>query len=179
MTPTTLDASDLATYAGTWTLDVSRTTVVLKTKAMWVLPVKGTARALEGTCRVGGDGSVEARLVIDAASIDTGMAKRDRHLRTADFFDTQANPTIVFDLTGVRPVPGGPAALEGTLLVHGQSRPVTVLAEVGVEGDTATVVGTLDDLDRRDWGINWAKMGAGVHNHVQVTAVFTRNPPGE
>lgn len=167
-------STDLGPYSGTWTLDPARTTITFHTKAMWVLPVKGTARAVEGGGRVGDDGTVEGRLVVDATSIDTGTKKRDQHLQTADFFEADHHPTIEFDLIAVRPLANNHFALEGTLLVHGQRQPVTIDAEVTSDGATTTVTGTIDDLDRRQWGLTWAKMGAGVHNKVAVTAVFKR-----
>lgn len=175
MTPPSLAAADVRTYAGTWTLDPVRTTVTFLTKAMWVIPVKGTARTLEGRGEVRDDGTVDGRLVIDAASIATGMSKRDTHLRGEDFFDAERHRTIEFDLTSARPLGGDRFTLEGTLLVSGHRRAVTVEATVSSDGATTTVAGTIDDLDRRQWGLEWAKMGAGVHNRIAVTAVFTRS----
>ena len=52
---------------------------------------------------------------------------------------------------------------------------VTLEAAVAGEGSSVTVTGTIADLDRRKWGLTWAKMGAGVHNKVAVTAVFNRD----
>lgn len=175
MTSTEPGPTELAAYAGTWTLDPGRTTVSFRTKAMWVMPVKGRARALEGGCRVGSDGSLEGRVVIDARSIDTGIAKRDQHLRTADFLDTEQHPTIEFDLTGARSLGDGRLTLEGDLLIRGQRQPVAFPAQVTTDGDSATLTGSIDDLDRRKWGLSWTKMGAGVHNNISVTAVFTRS----
>jgi len=54
----------------------------------------------------------------------------------------------------------------------GRPQPVTVNAEVTGTATTTTVIGTIDDLDRRGWGLMWTKMGAGVHNKIEVTAVF-------
>jgi polyisoprenoid-binding protein YceI len=174
MTPSKLSATDLDAYTGNWILDAARTTVDFRTKAMWIMPVKGSARAIGGSGKVGSDGAVEGRLIIDTASIQTGVTKRDQHLKTADFFDAERNPTIEFDLTGVRSAESGRLAMDGQLLVHGERRAVTLDAAVTVVGDTATVTGIIDDLDRRPWGLTWAKMGAGVHTKVTVTAVFTR-----
>lgn len=175
MATTGIDPTDLSTHAGTWSLDPARTTVTFRTKAMWMLPVKGTIRALEGGGTVGPDGSIEGRLVLDVTSLSTGMGMRDKHLMSADFFDAAANPTIEFDLTGVRPAEGGRLVLDGTLLVHGERRPVSVDADVAVHGDSVTVTGRVADLDRREWNLRWAKMGAGVHNTVEVSAVFARS----
>lgn len=159
--------------AGAWTLDPARTSVTIHTKAMWLLPVKGTARALEGGGTVAADGSVTGTLVIDAASIDTHNKKRDAHLRTADFFEVANHPTITFTATGARPSSSGKVALDGTLTMHGQTRPLTLLAEVAVTGDSVTVTADAD-IDRNDWGVSWAKMGAGLKNQVAISAHFDR-----
>ncbi len=59
--------SDLARWSGTWVLDPEKTTVTFRTKAMWVLPVKGTAKALSGDAQISPDGAVKGTLIIDAA----------------------------------------------------------------------------------------------------------------
>ncbi len=170
---TDVSLSDLSRYTGTWTLDPAQTTVTFRTKAMWLLPVKGTAKAASGAAKVDADGKVEGRLSIDMKSISTGMAKRDQHLQTADFFDTEKYPTMEFELSGVR-AQGDGLALDGQLRLHGQEQPVSLVARVSVEGERATIAASIDDLDRRRWGIEWTKMGAGVHNRVEVTAVFAK-----
>ena len=83
-------------------LDPDRTSIVFHTKAFWVFPVKGTAKAIEGAGTVGADGSISGTLVIDAASIDTKLKRRDAHLRTADFFEVERFPAITFEATSGR-----------------------------------------------------------------------------
>jgi polyisoprenoid-binding protein YceI len=165
----------LSTYAGNWVVDPARTTVSFQTKAMWLFPVKGTASVQEGSGSVSADGTVEGRLVIDATTIATGVTKRDQHLQDADFFDTGRFPTIEFQLTGARPLTPGRVALDGALTVHGRTEAVTVEADVSSDGGTATIDGTIEDLDRRKWDLTWTKMGAGVHNRISVHATITRS----
>ena len=70
-----------------WTADPSRTTVEFEVKHLWGLhTVRGRFRRFDGSYVVGPAGS-EIELTIDAASVDTGNAARDKHLRSADFFD--------------------------------------------------------------------------------------------
>jgi polyisoprenoid-binding protein YceI len=173
MTTPSQGTVDLGDFAGTWVLDPRRTSIVFHTKAMWVLPVKGTAKAIEGGGTVGAEGGLRGTLVIDAASIDTRIKKRDAHLREADFFDVEQFPTITFEATGGRPA--GPAKLEltGTLTVHGQTRPLTVVADLGVAADAVTVTAEVD-IDRSQWGMALTPMGAGLQNRVVVSATFTK-----
>ncbi len=173
MTSSHETAADLSPYAGTWTLDPSQTSIEFHTKAMWVLNVKGTFKAIEGSGTVGADGSMRGSLVFDAASVDTRNKRRDNHLRTADFFEVDVFPTIIFTVTDSHSSGTGKVELTGDLTVHGTTRPLTLLADVSVEGDAATVSAQVD-IDRRAWGLTWAKMGAGLTNHMVIKARFTK-----
>ena len=102
MTSPNQSSVDLRDFAGQWVLDPDQTSIVFHTKAMWVFPAKGTAKAIEGVGTVAPDGSLSGTLVIDAASIDTRNKKRDAHLRTADFFEVERFPTITFEVTSGR-----------------------------------------------------------------------------
>jgi polyisoprenoid-binding protein YceI len=166
--------ADLSPFAGSWKLDPGHTSIVFITKAMWVLTVRGAFKATEGSGTVGADGSVSGSIVIDATSVDTKQKKRDAHLRTADFFEVDAHPTITFSLTEAHPKGAGKVELAGTLTIRGTTRPITLLAEVSSTDDSATVA-TEFDIDRSEWGLRWAKMGAGLQNHVVINARFTKN----
>lgn len=171
MTSTNQTVADLSAFAGTWTLDPGQTSVVFHTKALWLVNVQGTFKAIEGSGIVGVDGSVSGSIVLDAASVDTNKKKRDIHLRQADFFEVDTYPTITFTVTNAHPIGVGQAELSGDLTIHGATRAVTLLADVSVTGGSATVSAELD-IDRSAWGITWAKMGAGLSNHVAINARF-------
>jgi polyisoprenoid-binding protein YceI len=69
-------------------------------------------------------GSVE--ITIDAGSVDTGVEKRDQHLRTADFFDAKQYPTLGFKSTAIKKVDDENYEVTGNLTIHGVTKPVTV-----------------------------------------------------
>lgn len=69
---------------------------------------------------------VDAEIVIDAKSVDTGGAKLDEHLRKPDFFDVEKYPTITFKSTGARFNGDVLTVLEGQLTMHGETKPVTL-----------------------------------------------------
>jgi polyisoprenoid-binding protein YceI len=176
--PTTSPSPGLVDPGGVWQLDPLATSVAFDTKAMWFLKVHGTIPAVEGTAVVGPDGQItEGRLVLDPARIDTGNAKRDAHLLTGDFFDTEKYPTITFAAGRVSPIGGqvdhGMVDIDGKLTIGEATRPFAIRAEVRRDGDVATVTSTFQ-LDRRDWGLLWSKMGAGVLNDVRIEATFRR-----
>jgi len=64
--------------------------------------------------------------------------------------------------------------LSGSLTIRGATRPDTLLAHVNSTDDSATVA-TEFDIDRSEWGLTWAKLGAALKNHVVINARFTRN----
>lgn len=166
--------TDLSRFVGTWTLDPDRTAVTIRSKSMWILPVKGVAKALSGVGRVSSDGRLTGSVIIDAGSFDTGNQKRDAHLCSKDFFDTVTHPTIAFHASEGRPK--GPRRVEvtGVLEVRGQQRPLTLQADVIETADSA-IVSTEVEVDRSRWGMTWGtKMGAGLKTRVTVSAHFVR-----
>jgi polyisoprenoid-binding protein YceI len=164
---------DVRDFAGKWVLDPDRTSIAFHTKAMWVLPVKGRARAIEGVGTVDPDGGLSGTLVVDAASLDTKNKKRDAHLRTADFFEVEKFPAITFEVTNGRLTGSGKLDLTGTLTVHGQTRPLSVTADLGVTGDAVTI-STEVAIDRSEWGVSLTPFGAGLKNRVVIDALFRR-----
>jgi polyisoprenoid-binding protein YceI len=164
---------NLSAFTGTWALDPEKTTVNFRTKAMWVLPVKGTAKALSGNAKISPDGDVTGTLVIDAASFDTKNKKRDDHLRSEDFLEVVKYPTITFTANSGSAVGSGRFEISGVLTVRGRSQPLTLHAEVTGIGDATKIV-TEVEIDRSQWDVSWAKMGAGLKNHVVIRAHFDR-----
>jgi len=164
----------ISDLAGTWTLDPHRTTIEFHTKAMWVLTVDGTLRVTEGSGTVDGDGRVNGHLVIDSSSIDTKNKRRDKHLRGADFFEVQKYPNIGFDVTGAGLGAPGQGTVKGNLSIRGVSRPVVFQAALRMDSDGALVLDAQTQIDRSEWGVSWAKMGAGLHNQVIIKATFVQ-----
>jgi polyisoprenoid-binding protein YceI len=164
----------LSDMTGSWKLDPSRTTIQFRTKSMWVRRVTGSLRAAEGDGAVDDGGQVTGRLVVDTESIDTGSRMRDTHLRGADFFEVSTYPAMVFEVTGAHLEARGRCTIEGALTVRGVTRPVEFQAAVRIESDGAVTIDARTAIDRSEWGMTWAKMGAGRHNEVTVKATFVR-----
>jgi polyisoprenoid-binding protein YceI len=164
---------DWSGFAGNWELDRDRTSIEFHTKALWVFPMKGTFRSLEGRGTVTADGSISGTLVIDAASVETKIKKRDAHLRTADFFEVDAFPTITYEVTSGRPTGSGSIHLDGILTVHGQAVPLAAPAKVSVATDSVAVAVEVD-VDRSAWGLTLTPFGAGLKNRVVISAQFRK-----
>ena len=166
--------TSLAAYSGTWTLDPAATSIKFTTKAMWLLPVKGSFKAVSGAATATDDGSVTGTLILDPASVNTGMAKRDTHLATADFFDVSKYPTFTYTLIEAKPAADGRVTLLGTFTAVGQTHPLELVGTINSATPGVVTITAEGDLDRTQWGLAWTKMGAGVHNHLLVTAVFKK-----
>lgn len=101
------------------------------------------------------------RAVIKAGSIDTGIERRDAHLRTADFFDAEKFPEITFQSTRVEQK-GTDFIAHGTFTMHGISKEIALpftINGVSKATDGKTTLGATARLtvNRRDYGINFSR----------------------
>ncbi|HLT47668.1 MAG TPA: YceI family protein [Rubricoccaceae bacterium] len=124
--------------------------------------VRGAFEQFEGTVRMApGDlSTLEAEATVQTQSITTNEEKRDAHLRSADFFEVDAYPTITFKSTEVRDVNGNRFTLVGDLTMHGVTKRVALEGEFLGEGPdpwggtrVAFEAGTT--INRKDFGLNW------------------------
>ncbi len=160
---------------GNWTLDASRSSIGLRSKSVWgLVPVKGVFHQVAGEGTVSASGQVSGTITVAAATIDTKMAKRDTHLRSADFFDSDNHPQITFSVDQV--APSGPGVtVSGRLTVRDQTKPVTFGATVTVPGDGEVWLDAEVPVNRSDFGLTWNQLGmSSTHNIITVHAVFTR-----
>jgi polyisoprenoid-binding protein YceI len=166
----------LSDAAGQWRLDPIGTTIELRTKAMWGLAkVRGRFKAVEGSVVVGEDATVSGTIIFDAKSIDTKNNRRDTHLRSGDFFEVDKYPTFAYSATGATPTADGTLRVTGSLTIRDQSRPVELLVTATRPAPDRATLTAEAQIDRRQWGMTWAKMGAGVINQVIVAAQFIRS----
>jgi polyisoprenoid-binding protein YceI len=160
--------------AGEWVLDPRRSSIRLKSKIIGLVPVTGVFRQVAGNGTVSADGGVSGAVTVAAASIDTKNARRDRHLRSADFFDTGNHPDLTVTVEGIRPSGLG-VAVTGALTVRGRTRPLSFDAAVAVHGDGEVWLDAEVHINRADFGLTWNLMGmASMHNTLTIHSVFTR-----
>ncbi len=150
----------LSPAPGRWLLDPARSTVAIAHKTMWgMVTVKGTFTARTGHGEVREDGTASGTLILDAASINTKHAKRDKHLRSADFFHTDEYPSIVFTVKQAARAANGTVTVDGELTVGGLTRPLKFTAQAAVTGsDSVTLTGEVP-VDRSRFGLTWNKLG--------------------
>jgi polyisoprenoid-binding protein YceI len=163
------------TLTGHWVLDPRQSSVRLKTTALWgLVPVTGVFREVSAEGSIGPEGEASGTLRVAAASIDTRNPRRDKHLRSADFFDSARYQDMTFTLHGIEAA--GPAvALNGALTIRGRTRPLSFAATLtaldggGLRFEAETLV------NRAAFGLTWNLLGAiSVDNTLTVCAVLCR-----
>jgi polyisoprenoid-binding protein YceI len=164
-----------ATLAGDWALDGARSTVGLRSGIMRdLIPVKGVFGQVTGHATVSPAGKVSGTITVAAASIDTKNKRRDKHLRSADFFATDTFPHITFGVDRVQPSSEG-VTVAGTLTVRGRTRRITFPATVFVSGPGEVWLDAEVRINRADFGLTWNLMGTtSIQNTITVHAVFGR-----
>ena len=161
-----------------WNADRTRTTVEFEVKHLWGLhTVRGRFRSFDGAYIVGSGGS-EIELTIDAASIDTGVAMRDEHLRSPDFFFVALHPQVRFRSTRVTGLGNGEVHVTGELEAAGTSVPLAFDASVSViDGELELEATTTVDQGR--FGMSQGPLGnirPPTTLHVKARLVRVESP---
>lgn len=173
-TPTSQTATP---YAGpaSFQLDPAGSAVSISHKTFWGLAtVRGSFTKLSGSAEILADGSARGRIEVDAESVDTKNAKRDKHLRSADFFNAAKHPQIVVDVAQAA-AQGNDVATTGTLTVAGQTQPLTLTAKITEASDQAITLRADAEIDRADFGMRWNQLGMlKGPAHVSVVARYVK-----
>jgi polyisoprenoid-binding protein YceI len=161
--------------AGQWVLDPGQSRVQLKSGVLGgLIRVNGVFRDVSGNGTVSPAGQVSGTLTVAAASVDTKNAKRDTHLRSADFFDTANHPDITVTVHGIRPS-GQDADVTGTLTVRDRTQPLSFTAGLAVQGNGEVWLDAVVHINRADFGLTWNFLGmVSMDNTLTIHAVFTR-----
>jgi polyisoprenoid-binding protein YceI len=177
--------------ATTWTIDPSHTQVEFSVKHMMISTVRGRFGGVRGTIVAdeAGLAPLSIDVEIDAASIDTRDARRDEHLRSADFFDAENYPSLTFASRRVEPAGEGRWRVIGDLTIRGVRREVVLSTEFNGRGTNPwgqDVAGATAEtsINRREYGLNWnvaleaggVLVGESVRIALEVQA--SRQPSG-
>lgn len=171
----------LNVMAATYTLDPAHTTIGFKVKHLMITNVKGVFEKFSGTVAIDEKDITKSKVnvTVEMASINTNIAKRDEHLRSADFFDVAKHPQMTFASTKVERSAGDMLKVSGNLTIKGVTKPVVLL----VEGPTGEIKSPTGDarrgasatatVNRHDYGVSWNKKldGGGfvVGDDVHIT----------
>jgi polyisoprenoid-binding protein YceI len=155
----TLDGTETP-IAGAWTIDPTHTTVEFIGRHLVFTKVRGRFTDVAGSVSISDDPNASSlEVTLDTASVTTGNPDRDGHLKSADFFDVEAHPTITFKSTAVE-WKGNEGTVTGDLTVRGVTKPITLDVELsGVVtdpwGGDRAVFSARGEVNREDWGLVW------------------------
>ncbi len=151
--------------AATWRIDPVHSHVEFSVRHLMIATVRGRFADVAGTLTGGDDdpGHAAIDITIPAASIDTREPKRDAHLRSADFFETDAHPDIRFRSTRIAKAGDRVFDVDGELTIRGITRPVTLRVESGGHvrdpwGSERAAYSATTKINRRDFGLNWNQL---------------------
>ncbi|WP_329123368.1 YceI family protein [Streptomyces sp. NBC_01465] len=152
----------LAALTGDYTIDPAHSSIGFTVRHAMVTNVRGSFGGHEGTLHLDGTDPSRstASLDVQIESVDTGIADRDGHLRSADFFDAEKFPLMTFRSTQAEQLGGDAYRITGDLTIKDVTKPLAIDLEfngtatdpygnerVGFEG-SATIL-------RTDWGLTW------------------------
>lgn len=139
------------------------------------IAVKGTFDSveirLEHRENTWGDARLSGRVF--AASVDTGIGLRDKHLRDENYFEVQTHPWITMESTALKHTENG--QLEGTfrLTLKGRTQEITLPLTYSESGNTLTLLAEFE-LDRREFGIGGRSLILSDKVRIFVNAVLSR-----
>jgi polyisoprenoid-binding protein YceI len=145
--------------AGVYNVDPSHSNVGFEVRHMGIATVRGRFGAFEGTIDASGDAPV-LQGAVDVATIDTGDANRDGHLKGPEFFDAEQQPKITFHSTATEVSGGGSITLQGEITIKGITKPIELTGEIAENGEDPwgnerIGLELQSAIDRRDFDLKW------------------------
>jgi polyisoprenoid-binding protein YceI len=146
----------------TWNIDTSHSGVQFSIRHMVIAKVRGAFDRFSGTVELDDANPAASKVLvrIEAASINTREEKRDAHLRSADFFDVEKYPELIFESTKVEKVDDAQYRVAGLLTIHGVTKEVVLDAEsLGAAkdpwGNDRVAFAAQTTINRKDFGLAW------------------------
>ncbi len=153
-----------------WKVDSMHSEVGFKVRHMMISNVSGSFGAFDATAATNGDDFSTAKFSFNAQidSINTGVADRDGHLKSADFFDAENHPALRFSSTAVTKINDETLEIAGNLEIKGQVKPVVLKAEfagiaVDPYGQTKAGMTLSGSIKRSEFGLTWSAVTEAGH----------------
>jgi len=164
-----------------WEIDSSHSSVHFAVRHLVIAKVRGSFARWSGTVQVpdGDFSKATVNVAIDASSIETGVADRDAHLKSADFFDVAQFPELRFVGKRVQPRSDGAIDVIGDLTIKGTTRQVVLGVEQHGQvkdpwGNVRAAFTAKASIDRKDFGLTWNQVletgGVMVGDRVDIEA---------
>ena len=150
-------------------IDSAHTKIQFKVKHLMISNVMGSFKEFEGKASMVENDftTTKVNVTIKTASIDTEAPDRDTHLKSADFFDAEKYPEIVFEGSGMTLKDEDNYELKGNLTIKSVTKPITLSVEYGglmndPWGNKKAGFSVTGEINRKDWGMEWnAALEAG------------------
>ena len=153
---------EIAGVTGDYTVDTAHTRIGFSARHAMVTTVRGAFTDFEGSAHLdtANPAASAVSITIKTASVDTGSADRDGHLRSGDFFDAETHPHISFTSTAVSQVSDDTYRVVGNLGIKDVTAPVTVDfvfsgSALDPFGNTRVGFEAVLEIKRSDWGLTW------------------------
>ena len=152
-------------HGATYTIDPEHSSIQFKVRHLMVSNVKGVFSKVQGVIDIDDSDVTKSKVKvnIDTESINTGVAKRDEHLRSADFFDVSKYPAMTYISKKVVKSGEGKLKMVGDLTLHGITREVVLDVE-GLSNEAKDPWGKMrrgasavTTINRKDFGLTWNK----------------------
>jgi len=164
-----------------WEIDSSHSSLHFSVRHLVIAKVRGTFARWSGTVEVphGDFAKATVAVTIDASSIETGVADRDGHLKSPDFFDVPQHPELRFVGKRVQPRSGDEIDVIGDLTIRGITREVVLRVEQHGQakdpwGNVRAAFTAKTTIDRKDFGLTWNQAletgGVLVGDKVEIEA---------
>ncbi len=162
----------------TWNIDPAHSSVSFSVRHMMIAKVRGTFHQWNGTLKLDDQDFSKSgvNVQINAASIDTGEAQRDKHLRSADFLDVEKFPALTFMSRRVEGE-GDRFKVIGELTLHGVTRDLALEVErqgAGKDpwGNERQAFSARTAISRGEFGLMWNQVleagGVLVSDRVDI-----------
>jgi polyisoprenoid-binding protein YceI len=146
----------------TFAIDPAHTDVLFSAKHMMVTNVRGTFTDVSGTVDIDEENPTasSAEITVKTASVDSGFAARDTHLRSDDFFAVETYPEIRIVSTAIKPKGGNDFVVSADVTIKDVTRSVDFDVEFlgfypAMDGARRAAFSARAKVNRKDWGLNW------------------------
>ncbi len=146
-----------------WTVDPLHSEVTFKVKHLMIATVTGTFGSYQATMQADAPDFSDAvvQFSADIASINTGNEQRDGHLKSDDFFNAEAFPTLSFTSTGITPVSKNHFKLTGDFTIRDVTKSIELDVEYGgtmvdFYGNTKAGFEITGTINRKHFNLNWS-----------------------
>lgn len=167
------------TTTSKWAIDPSHSEISFKVKHLVVTTLTGKFETFEGGLETANEDFSDANIsfTADVASINTGNADRDGHLKSDDFFNAEAFPKVTFTSTSFTKTSDGEYKLAGNITLRDVTKPIELTVEYGGTatdpwGNVKAGFEINGKIKRKEFGLKWDALteagGAVVSDEVKL-----------